>query len=139
MTPKELQAILDKHQKWLSCEDGGERADLQYADLQSANLQDANLQNANLQSANLQGANLQNANLQNADLQSANLDFSCWPLWCGSFGVKVDRRIFVQLLFHLLKVECDDPSVKKVQGMETLIKLANEFHRTDCDKIGEKE
>jgi|GEM_PF-387494 Uncharacterized low-complexity proteins len=82
-TPKNLAEIIELHQKWLSGEKDGRRADLrganlQRADLQRANLQDANLQRANLQRANLQdanlrGANLQRANLQRADLQRANL------------------------------------------------------------------
>ena len=165
MKAADLQEILDNHKKWLNLEDGGKRADLRFADLQSANLQSANLQNADLRFANLryadlqnadlryadlqcaylQGANLryadlqyaylQDANLQNANLQNADLDFSVWQLWCGSFSVKVDRKIFVQLLYHLLCVECDDPAVKKIQGMKKLIKLANEFHRTNCKRI----
>jgi len=45
------------------------------------------------------------ANLQGADLQGADLDFSCFPLWCGSFGIKDDGRLFKQLLSHLARFD----------------------------------
>ncbi len=73
MEKKELDAIIEKHVKWLKDEDGGERAYLHGANLQGAYLHGANLQGANLQGANLQGANLHGADLQGADLQGANL------------------------------------------------------------------
>ena len=56
MNSEELQVILDKHQKWLRCEKGGERADLTFVDLSSANLYGANLRSANLEDANLRSA-----------------------------------------------------------------------------------
>jgi hypothetical protein len=75
-------------------------ADLQGANLQGADLQGANLQGADLQGANLQGADLQGADLQGADLRGANIDFSCWPLWCGSLGVSIDEKQARQLFYH---------------------------------------
>jgi hypothetical protein len=33
------------------------------------------------------------------------LDFSCWPLWCGSFSVKVDDRLVCQLLHHVARLD----------------------------------
>jgi uncharacterized protein YjbI with pentapeptide repeats len=83
-------------------------ADLRYADLQSANLQYANLQYANLQYANLRGADLQDADLRYADLRYADLDYSCLPLWCGSKGMIVDRRIAAQIAAHFCALVCDD-------------------------------
>jgi hypothetical protein len=62
-----------------------------------------------------------------ADLTRANLDFSCWPLWCGSKGVKVDKRIACQLIAHVCVLDCDDPEVKKAQ--KYLMKLARQSHR----------
>ena len=73
----------------------------------------ANLQYADLQGADLQGANLWGANLWDANLQGADLDFSCWPLWCGSFGVKLDDDQIGQLAYHLLKV-MDEKKFKMV-------------------------
>ena len=73
MTQDELNAILDKHTKWLRGEDGGARANLRDANLRYANLRDANLRDANLRDANLRYANLRYANLRYADLRDANL------------------------------------------------------------------
>ena len=46
MTQEELNIILEKHNKWLRGEDGGERANLTGANLTHANLTDANLTRA---------------------------------------------------------------------------------------------
>ena len=50
-------------------------------------------------------ADLRGANLWGADLRGANLDFSAWPLSCGSFGVKVDDRIVAQLFCHIARLD----------------------------------
>ena len=55
----ELKNILDKHLKWLRCEEGGERANLYGADLSRANLSRANLYGADLYGANLSGATIE--------------------------------------------------------------------------------
>ena len=75
-------------------------ADLRWADLQGANLRGANLRGANLLGADLLGADLQGAYLQGANLREADLDFSCFPLWCGSIGLKCDQRLMAQLAYH---------------------------------------
>jgi hypothetical protein len=64
---------------------------LRYADLSGANLSGANLRYADLSGANLSGANL----------SDANLDYSCWPLWCGSIKAKGDEALCAQLAYHL--------------------------------------
>ena len=68
-----LKKILEKHEMWLKCEEGRERADLRYTDLSGANLRNTNLRNANLRNANLRNTNLRNANLEGADLWNADL------------------------------------------------------------------
>ena len=78
MTKTEIKEILEKHQKWLVGEPGGERANLRGANLYGANLYGANLYGADLSGANLYGANLygadlRGANLYGADLRGANL------------------------------------------------------------------
>ena len=139
MKDEELREILEKHRKWLNNEDGGERADLQEADLQEADLSDADLQDADLSDADLRGADLRLANLCGADLCGAdlrgtNIDFSCWPLWCGSLDVIVDKRIAAQLAYHFCRLICDDPEVKEAQ--QAIKGLANKFHRVhDCGEI----
>lgn len=104
MTQEELNMILDKHKKWLNNEDGGEKA------------------------------NLGGANLNGAYLNGANLDYSCWPLWCGSLDVKVDARIARQLAYHFCRLDCDDPEYLEVR--KAITKFANGFHRVDeCGRI----
>jgi len=78
-------------------------------------------------------ANLSGANLSGANLSGANLDFACWPLWCGSLGVTVDRKIAVQLLYHFCAVKCADADV--VAAQKSMHKLANEMHRTDVPRL----
>ena len=124
MTQKELNVILDKHRKWLNDEEGGERA----------NLCEANLNRANLNRADLGRANLCEADLRGADLRGADLDYSCWPLWCGSLGVKVDARIARQLAYHFCRLDCDDPEYLEVR--KAIAEFANGFHRVDeCGRI----
>ena len=155
MTQEELQTILEKHKKWLNNVSGGERANLEYANLADANLEYANLKCANLEYANLEYANLKGANLEYANLTSANLtgaylrganladanladtnlDYSCWPLWCGSLrNVRIDKRIFAQLAYHICRVIVDDDECKAAQ--RALYPIANQFHRVnECGKL----
>lgn len=130
MTQEELQTILEKHKKWLNNVPGGERANLR-----GANLRGANLECAYLAGANLECANLANANLRGANLAGANLDYSCWPLWCGSLrNVRIDKRIFAQLAYHLCRVIVDDDECKAAQ--RALYPIANQFHRVnECGRL----
>lgn len=153
MEEKQLKKILKLHQKWINKEPGGKgadlrRADLLEADLQGANLWGADLQGANLREADLRGANLGDANLwranlweadlREADLRGAGLDYSCWPLWCGSLDVRVCKRIAAQLAYHFCRLDCDDPEV--IAAQNAIIPLANQFHRADeCGKLEPKE
>ena len=50
MNKEQLNDILEKHNKWLEDEEGGE-----YADLRDADLRDANLRGASLSGADLSG------------------------------------------------------------------------------------
>src|SRR5699024_751889 len=104
-----LDEILRLHKMWLNGEEEGKRADLRGADLRDANLRDADL--------------------RDADLRGANLDYSCWPLWCGSLDVKVDRRIAAQLAYHFCRLDCDDPDY--IEARNAIVNFANEFHRVE--------
>ena len=106
-------------------------ADLRGVDMRNAYMRNADLRNAHLRYADLQGADLRSANLQSADLRGAdlldaNLDYSCFPLWCGSEGIKLDRRLFLQLVAHLCAVEVDDEECKNTQ--EYLMTIAKQSH-----------
>ena len=86
-------------------------------------------ESAYLRGADLRGANLRGANLQGADLRDADLDFSCWPLWCGSKKVKVSIEFVYQLCAHIVVLECGSkvfPVVKKL-----LMPFAKKFKRWD--------
>ena len=89
-----IKEILHLHSLWLTSDPDGVRADLT----------EANLTEANLTRANLTGADLTGANLTGADLTGANLDFSSWPLWCGSLTVIVDVDQARQLAYHLAAI-----------------------------------
>ena len=117
MNATDLKTILDKHNKWLNNEEGGE----------CANLLGANLRDADLRDADLRDADLRDADLLGADLRDADLDFSCWPLWCGSKNVKVDNRLVFQLAAHICVLDCDTPEFNAIK--EFLIPYAKLCHR----------
>lgn len=76
-----LEEILEKHEKWINKEKGGERAklnsvDLSYVDLSGVNLFDADLYNADLTNTDLTKANLSYANLNYVDLTQSNLNLT---------------------------------------------------------------
>ena len=113
MTPEELKAKLDAHKLWLetrwSGEVKGKRLDLYGADLTGA------------------------------DLTRANLDYSAWPLRCGSLNVKIDKRLAAQLMYHAMRAmqSCsDNADVAAVLSRPECVALANQFHRVDeCGPI----
>ena len=152
MNQDELDAILQKHKLWLDDADGGIRADLKGADLRRAKLRYADLSDADLRGADLRGAdlwgavlrgadlrgadlrgadlyksNLSDADLRGADLRGADLDYSCFPLWCGSKGMIVDRRIAAQIAAHFCALECDDADY--IAAREAILEFAQTSHR----------
>ena len=113
-------------------------ADLSDADLRRADLRRADLRRADLSDADLKGANLKGANLSDADLKGANLDYSCYPLWCGSLHFKADKRLACQLAYHLCSMQCDDADYIKMRN--SILGFANQFHRVDeCGELKERE
>jgi hypothetical protein len=104
-------------------------ADLGGANLAEADLEGANLRGADLRRANLRRANLRRANLGEADLEGANLDFSCWPLWCGSFDVKADDRLVFQLICHLTRLDYKNCS----QDVKKAIKALRPWQDKFCE------
>ena len=119
--------MLILHKLWLKGDGKGSRADLCNADLRNADLRKAYLRGADLRKANLRGANLRNANLSNADLRGADLDFSSFPLWCGSKKIKTDMKLVYQLLAHVYVLDCEDKEFKSVQ--KAIKKFALKSHR----------
>ena len=138
ITQEELKEILEKHQKWLSCEDGGKRADLSYIDLKGADLRGKNLGGMILKGADLRGVDLRNADLRGADLAGADIDYSCLPLWCGSLTAHFDDRQLRQIAYHLVKagLHSKNASPETKRELAKLIDFANGFHRVvECGEI----
>ena len=124
------------------------RANLSDANLRGANLSDANLRGADLRRATLSDADLRRATLSDADLRGANLrganlsdadlDYSCYPLWCGSLHLKADKRLACQLAYHLCSMQCDDADYIKMRN--SILGFANQFHRVgECGELEERE
>lgn len=108
MTQQEIASVLRKHKAWLDNDPDGVNADLQGADLRGANLCEV------------------------------DMDYAVWPLWCGSLGVVVDKRIFAQLAYHLCRVQVDDPEC--IAAQNDLVDIANQCHRVgDCGRVERKE
>ena len=123
------QAILDYDLKG---------ADLSGVNLMEANLRDTNLINTDLRGADLRGADLRGANLRGANIKGADLDYSCYPLWCGSLHLKADKRLACQLAYHLCSIQCDDADYIKMRN--SILDFANQFHRVcECGKLEERE
>ena len=113
-------------------------ANLSGANLMEANLRDTNLINTDLSGADLRGADLRGANLRGANLKGADLDYSCYPLWCGSLHLKADKRLACQLAYHLCSIQCDDADYIKMRN--SILDFANQFHRVgECGELEERE
>jgi hypothetical protein len=111
-------------------------ANLKAANLNYANLRHANFWRANLEGASLLGADLRYARLYKTNLHGANIDYSAFPLWCGSFDVDIDKRIAVQMIYHLCRLKCDDEEFIALRN--SMINFANKFHHIktgDCNKL----
>ena len=140
--PKKFEVIghqkqFDRAEVLKLLKDGCKKAILDY-DLRGADLSNANLRGANLSNADLRGADLSNANLRGADLRGADLDYSCYPLWCGSLHFKADKRLACQLAYHLCSMQCDDADYIKMRN--SILGFANQFHRVDeCGELKERE
>ena len=117
-------------------------ADLSFADLSFADLSFADLSKADLSKADLRRSDLCGADLRFADLRGADLDYGSWPLWCGSLSVKIDKKIFCQLLYHVVRAgqSVEDEEVRKFLDLPEVIALANQFHRVkECGEIKKME
>lgn len=142
MQKERLQEILESHKKWLRGKDVKKAdlrgVDLRYADLRGADLKDADLKDADLRYADLRGANLKDANLRYADLRGVDLDYSSFPLWCGSFDIIVDERLIRQLCYHIAKLKYDgnDSDIKTLLESDVFKSVANKFHRVkECGAV----
>ena len=152
MQKERLQEILESHKKWLRGKDG-KRVDLRGVDLRGVDLRGVDLKRANLRYADLRGAdlrgvdlrgvclkdaNLKDADLRCVDLRGADLDYSSFPLWCGSFDIIVDERLIRQLCYHIAKLKYagNDSDIKTLLESDVFKSVANKFHRVkECGSV----
>ena len=113
-SPDELIEVLRQHKLWAQGDESGSRAYLSRADLSRADLSGAYLSGADLSGADLSGANL----------RGVDLDFSVWPLRCGSTNVVCDDRLFAQLFFHLTRLDSSKCSGGVQESMAALREMA---------------
>ena len=107
-------------------------ADLRWTDLRYADLQDANLRGADLRWADLRWTDLRWANLRGSDLRGADLDFAGYKLSCKTIGIKADKRLVSQLLYHLCRMDVQDcPEWDELRNDGRIIDLANKSHVID--------
>ena len=132
-----IQKMLELHEKWLRGEADGQRANFERADFQGTDFRGTDFQGANCRGANFREANFQGANFEGANFQGADLDFSCWPLWCGSLNVVLDDRLKAQLLYHLISaIGVDDFTPEQIARANTFHRVG-ELRKLSYDK-GEK-
>lgn len=155
MSSEELEAIVERHKKWLAGEEGGVKANLRdvnltnmdlsdfvlcHADLRGANLSDAVLHDADLTKADLRGAILRGTDLRGANLKCAILDYATLPLWCGLLNVNMDDAQVIQLLYHVLNIVKYSNNVSSELKEKLLTKdnleITSRFHRaSDYEEI----
>lgn len=117
-----------------------QEANLRYADMRYADLREADMRGADMRYANMRYANIRGANMRGADMRGADIDYSAWPMWCGSLKAHVDDRIAIQLLYHTLSVVQHSPyvseEIKRTLLTPDVVKVANRFHRVDeCGEL----
>ena len=116
------------------------RANNKPIDLSGQYLSGLYLHGLDLSGLDLSGADLWGANLQDANLQEANLDFTGYELSCKTIGIKADKRLVSQLLYHLCRMNVQDcPEWDELRNDERVIALANQSHLITDHKLPEIE
>ena len=143
---KNLNEILENHQKWLCCDADGQRADLGEANLYGAalgganlyeaDLREADLREANLYGADLRGADLRGADLRGADLRGAKIELTLlnnfYPICCPEVGSFVGwKKVRGNLIVKLevtenakrssafgRKCRCNEAKVLDIQNLD---------------------
>ena len=88
----------------------------------------------------LRGADLSGLDLRGLDLRDADLDFAGYELSCKTIGIKADKRLVSQLLYHLCRKDVQDcPEWDELRNDERVIALANQSHVIDDYDLPEIE
>ena len=120
-------------------------ADLRWTDLRGADLSGLDLRGLDLRGADLRWADLRRtdlrwANLRGSDLRGADLDFAGYELSCKTIGIKADKRLVSQLLYHLCRMDVQDcPEWDELRNDGRIIDLANKSHVIDDYDLPEIE
>lgn len=74
---------------------------------------------------------LTHADLTWAGLTRANLDYSSWPLWCGSLMAKTDYKLQCQLMTHTISTiwVSDEKLAKALLRSKKIAEMVGTFHR----------
>jgi hypothetical protein len=84
-------------------------------------------------------ADLRGADLRWTDLR-ADLDFAGYELSCKTIGIKADKRLVSQLLYHLCRMDVQDcPEWDELRNDGRIIDLANKSHVIDDYDLPEIE
>ena len=70
----------------------------------------------------------------------ADLDFAGYELSCKTIGIKADKRLVSQLLYHLCRMDVQDcPEWDELRNDGRIIDLANKSHVIDDYDLPEIE
>ena len=121
------------------CRKNGTGIVLSGLDLRGLDLRDADLRGADLRWTDLRYADLRGADLRWTDLR-ADLDFAGYELSCKTIGIKADKRLVSQLLYHLCRMDVQDcPEWDELRNDGRIIDLANKSHVIDDYDLPEIE
>lgn len=114
-----------------------EQTDLQNAILTRSDLSRAHFCTSSLRNAEMNLCKMYLTDFSGTDLSGANLDFSAWPLWCGTGHVIADARLAEQLAAHFCALNCDDPEYLVARA--AILEFATKSHRATELGLSKKE
>ena len=129
-----LEEILNKHEKWLKYEKGGERAKLDNTDLSDVNLSGVNLYKASLYKTNLSCADLTDADLSCADLSYTNLSHA--NLMGSNLNLTVLNNVKYDEYTAFFNLQCPEEGsfigYKKAEGKIVKLLITEDAKRSNA-------
>ena len=105
------------------------RCNLSNVQLRDAKMMFASFDHCNLKRAKLNYADIRQVNFYRSELIDINIDFSSWPMWCGTKNSIVGEKLAQQIAAHFCALICDDPETKRMQAL--LLDYARNSHRAN--------
>jgi hypothetical protein len=102
-------------------------SDFSGSDLSGSDFSGSDLRGSDLSNSDLKYSDLRGSDLRDSDLRGSDLDYSCWPLWCGSKNAKVGMELIYQLLAHVSALDCEDAEYLEIKN--AIKKYAEKSHR----------